>query len=116
VVESAAVPFVDPELLEAHEPRPGWTGRFFHSAQMTFAYYAIAAGADVPAHVHPYEEVWHVVEGALEVTVGAETRVLHAGAAAVVPAGERHSVRAVEATRAIVVDHPVRHSVAGIRL
>jgi mannose-6-phosphate isomerase-like protein (cupin superfamily) len=78
-----AVPFVDPSSLEAHEPRPGWTGRFFHSAQMTFADYAIAAGADVHAHEHPNEEVWHVLE---------------------------------EAGRAIVVDHPVRESVAGVHL
>ena len=87
------VPFVDPSSLEAHEPRPGWTGRFFHSAEMTFAHYAIAAGAGVHAHDHPNEEVWHVVEGALEVTVGAETRVLRAGEAAIVPAGERHRGR-----------------------
>jgi mannose-6-phosphate isomerase-like protein (cupin superfamily) len=80
------VPFVNPRSLEAHEPRPGWRGRFFHSEHMTFACYDIAPGADVHAHEHPNEEVWHVVEGA------------------------------IEPTRAIVVDYPLRESVAGIPL
>jgi quercetin dioxygenase-like cupin family protein len=108
--------FVDPASLPAHEPRPGWSGRFFHSAHMTFAYYDIAAGADVHAHEHPNEEVWHVVEGALELTVGGRTEVVRAGQAAIVPAGERHSVRATEFSRVIVADHPPRESVAGIAL
>ena len=110
------MPFVDPGSLQEHEPRPGWRARFFHSEHMTFAYYAIAAGADVHEHEHPNEEVWHVVEGALELTLGGERRLVQAGEAAIVPAGERHGVRAVEPARAIVVDHPVRESVAGIRI
>jgi unsaturated pyranuronate lyase len=81
---------------------------------MTFAYYDIAPGADVHVHEHPNEEVWHVVEGALELTLGAQTGVVRAGEAAIVPAQERHSVRAIEPTRAIVVDYPLRDSVAGI--
>ena len=110
------MPFVDPSSLEPHEPRPGWSGRFFHSDHMTFAYYDIAPGADVHAHEHPNEEVWHVVEGALELTLAAQTKVVRAGEAAIVPAQERHSVRAIEPTRAIVVDYPLRDSVAGIPL
>ena len=108
--------FVDPASLPAHEPRPGWRGRFFHSEHMTFAYYEIAPGADVHVHDHHNEEVWNVVDGALELTVGGQTKVVGAGQAAIVPAGERHSVRATEATRAIVVDYPLRESVAGIAL
>jgi mannose-6-phosphate isomerase-like protein (cupin superfamily) len=59
---------LDPRGLPSHEPRPGWSGRFFHSDHMTFAYYDIAAYADVHAHEHPHEEVWHVVAGALKLT------------------------------------------------
>jgi quercetin dioxygenase-like cupin family protein len=57
-----------------------------------------------------------VVAGALELTLGDETKVVRAGEAAIVPAGEPHSVRAIEPARAIVVDYPLRESVAGIRL
>ena len=77
--------FVDPGSLDVREPRPGWRGRFFHSAHMTFAYYDIAAGADVHEHSHPNEEVWHVVDGALEMRLGGETRIVGAGEAASCP-------------------------------
>ncbi len=108
--------FVDPSTLPSHSPRPGWSGRFFHSENMTFAYYEIDAGANVHPHEHANEEVWNVVEGALELTIGDATKVIRAGQAAIVPAMERHSARATEPTRAIIVDHPVRTSVAGIDL
>jgi uncharacterized cupin superfamily protein len=101
------VPLVDPRSLPSHEPRPGWSGRFFHSDHLTYAYYDIAA---------PHEEVWHVVAGALKLTLGDDTSVLRAGEAAIVRAGQRHSVRAIQRTHAIVVDYPVRASLGGIRL
>jgi len=110
------VPFVDPSALPEHEPRPGWSGRFFHSDHMTFAYYEIAPGADVHSHEHSNEEVCHIVEGALELTLDGESKIVRAGEAVIVRAGQTHSVRATKPTRAIVVDHPVREQVAGIRI
>jgi quercetin dioxygenase-like cupin family protein len=108
------VTFVEVEGLPVLEPRPGWRGRFFHSAHMTFAYYSIAAGAAVHVHSHEAEEVWNVLEGELEVSLAATTKVIHAGHAVIVPAGEAHSVRALGPCRVIVVDHPVRTSVGGV--
>ena len=106
--------FVNLDDLPVVEPRPGWRGRFFHSAHMTFAHYEIDPGAGVHAHSHDEEEVWHVLEGQLEVSLAAGTRVVGAGEAVVVPGGETHSVRALDACRVLVVDHPVRSSVGGV--
>jgi unsaturated pyranuronate lyase len=106
--------FIDPMDLPIREPRPGFQGRFFHSDHMTFAYYAIAAGSSVHRHHHPNDEVWHVVEGELEVTLGDDVRILHAGQAAVVPPDVEHSALAVTDCRAIVADYPVRDSVGGV--
>jgi quercetin dioxygenase-like cupin family protein len=103
------VTFLDPDDLKAAEPLPGWHGRFWRSAHMSFAQYAIDAGASIHEHHHPNEEVWIVVEGELEVTVGGETRRAGPGSVAVVPPDVRHSVRALSAGRAIVANHPVRH-------
>jgi quercetin dioxygenase-like cupin family protein len=109
------VGFVNLDDLPVVEPRPGWRGRFFHSAHMTFAHYEIDPGAGVHAHSHDEEEeVWHVLEGRLEVSLPTGTRVVGAGEAVVVPGGETHSVRAVDASRVLVVDHPVRSSVGGV--
>jgi quercetin dioxygenase-like cupin family protein len=105
------MPFIDTRELKAGEPLPGWLGRYFHSENMTFAYYSIRAGASIHEHSHPNEEVWHVIEGELEVTIGGQTRVAGPGSAAIVPANTPHSVRALTDGRAIVVDWPLRASV-----
>lgn len=108
------MPFVDISDLPILEPRPGWRGRFFHSDHMTFVHYAIDPGADVHAHAHDEEEVWHVLEGEIEMTLSGMTRVVGTGQAAVVPSGETHSVRALEPCRVIVVDYPMRPTVGGV--
>src|SRR6516225_2937445 len=110
----APVPLVDVPSLPILEPRAGWHGQFFHSEHMTFAYYAIAAGSAVHLHDHEEEEVWHVLEGELEISLPDGVHRLHPGQAAIVRGGERHGVRAVRASRVIVVDHPVRATVGGI--
>lgn len=111
---AALVPFVDTAELPARRPLAGWNGRFFHSDHMTFSYYEIDAGAAVHEHQHPEEEVWNVVEGRLAITIDGKEHVAGPGSAAIVPASTRHSVRALTASRAIVVDHPVRHQVGGV--
>jgi mannose-6-phosphate isomerase-like protein (cupin superfamily) len=108
------VPFIEPRELEAKELLPGWFARFFHSDHMTFSYADVEAGGSVHRHHHPEEEVWHVIEGEVEFVLGDETRIVGAGAAVVVPSEVDHSARAISRFRAIVVDHPVRETVAGI--
>jgi quercetin dioxygenase-like cupin family protein len=110
------MPFVAPSQLPVKEPLPGWRGRFFHSDHMTFTYYEVQAGSRVHRHHHPEEEVWHVVEGELAITLGESERVVHAGEAVVVPADTEHAVRAERACRAIVVDHPVRTTIGGLEI
>jgi quercetin dioxygenase-like cupin family protein len=105
--------FIDLDSLAELEPKRGWHGRFFHSEHMTFAYYELDAGATLHAHSHANEEVWHVIEGAVELTLANETRRVCAGNAAVVPGGTLHSAAVNEHARAIVVDYPVRHEIAG---
>lgn len=85
--------FIDTIRLSVKEPRDGWNGRFFHSQSMTFAYYAVRAGAWIHEHSHPNDEVWNVLEGKLEVTVGGQTEVVGPGCAVVVPPDIDHSVR-----------------------
>lgn len=94
--------------LAVVERKPGWYGRCFHSANMTFVYYRIDAGAAIHAHRHPQEEVWHVIEGELEVTVDGQTLIASSRSAAIVPSNADHAVRALVASSAIVVDHPRR--------
>jgi quercetin dioxygenase-like cupin family protein len=108
------MPFIDTSEIPEREPLPGWSGRFFHSERMTFAYYDVTAGSTIHEHAHPNDEAWHVLEGRIEFTVGGETHVLGPGCVAIVPPATPHSVRALTAARAIVADHPRRRSVAGV--
>jgi len=108
------MPFIDTSQLKIKEPLPGWRGRFFHSETMLFAYYSVEAGASIHAHSHENEEVWHVLEGELEVTVGGVTQIAKPGCVAVVSPNTLHSVRALTAGRSIVVDYPRRDSIGGI--
>ena len=108
--------FIDPSTIPEVEPKPGWHGRFFHSKHMTFAYYEIDGGATLHAHSHPNEEVWHILEGEADLTLGDETRCVRAGQAVVIPAGATHAAAVRHGCRALVVDHPVRHKIGGLRV
>jgi quercetin dioxygenase-like cupin family protein len=104
--------FVDTTELPVIERKPGWHGRYFNSPSMTFGHYEFDAGAAIPRHNHSQEEVWHIIEGELEITIGTETRIAGPGFVGIVPSGTLHAVRAVSAGKAIVVDYPVREGFA----
>jgi mannose-6-phosphate isomerase-like protein (cupin superfamily) len=110
------VAFVDSNALPCAERLPGWNGRFFHSANMTFAYYDIAADA-VPLHEHHHvqEEVWHVVEGKLAVVLEGVEHIAEAGCEVIIPPDALHSARVLGPWRAIVVDHPLRDDIGDVR-
>lgn len=102
------MPFLDTKTLRVTERLPGWHGRYFHSANMTFAHYDFAKGAAIHEHFHPEEEVYEVIEGELEITIDGATQVARPGIVAIIPSNAHHSVKALTNGRAIIVDHPTR--------
>jgi quercetin dioxygenase-like cupin family protein len=102
------MPFIDTTMLKVTERLPGWSGRYFHSANMTFAHYEFKRGSTIHEHFHPQEEVYEVIEGELELTVDGETKIARPGLVAIVPGNSRHSVKALTDGRAIIVDSPSR--------
>ena len=107
--------FIDTKELEILDKRPGWRGRLFHSKNNTFVWWEFDQNADIHRHHHEQEEVWHVIEGVLEVTVAGETQRCGPGTAVIVPPDTPHSVLVVKAGRALVVDHPLREDFATTR-
>jgi len=107
------MPFINTRELKVTERLPGWKGRYFDSDNMTFGHYVFDAGSSIHEHSHPNEEVWNIIEGELEVTIGNDSRVAGPGFVAIVPPNTTHSVKAVSNGKAIVVDYPLRADMGG---
>jgi quercetin dioxygenase-like cupin family protein len=106
------MPFIDTGGLDVIERLPGWYGRYFHSASMTFAHYDFRRGASIHEHFHPEEEVYEVIEGELEITIDGVAHRARAGLVAIIPPNVRHSVQALTDGRVIIVDAPRRRGFA----
>jgi quercetin dioxygenase-like cupin family protein len=102
--------FIDTNKLAAIERLPGWRGRYFDSPSMTFAHYEFDAGSSVHEHSHPQEEVFEVIEGELDLTIGGVTQRLGPGHVGIVPPNTLHAVKAISRGKVIVVDYPLRNS------
>jgi quercetin dioxygenase-like cupin family protein len=94
--------------LTAREMVPGFHGKFVHTDNLTVSRWRIEAGATLPEHAHPHEQITMVLEGQLELTVGGETRVLEPGAVAVIPGHVRHRGQALTVCHVIDVFYPAR--------
>ena len=102
------MPVIDTRKLPVRDKLPGWRGHIFHSSTMTFAHWDFKAGSSIHEHEHPQEEVWHIVEGELEVTMQGKSFRAGPGMVAIVPPNTAHSVVAITDGKAIVADYPVR--------
>ena len=100
--------FLSPIDLVRKEPMPGFVGRFAHGITMTVVQWTVEAGAKLPEHAHPHEQVSYVLEGEFELTIEGRTQRLHQGALAIVPPNITHSGLAVTKCRLLDVFHPVR--------
>ncbi len=99
---------IDTRTLPVIERKPGWHGRYFHSANMTFGHYDFDVGAEIHEHAHEQEEVWQILEGEVEITIAGQRHRAGAGFVGIVPAHALHAVKALTPGKAIVVDHPLR--------
>ena len=109
------MPFLDRADMITAEPLPGWSAHFFHSEHMTFSHYDIAAGAaPLHEHFHEQEEVWHVVDGEVAISIDGTEQRLGPGAAAVIPPNTPHSARPITQCRVVIADHPLRRRLPGV--
>ena len=71
--------FYQLEATPAREVIPSFRAKMLHSANMTFAFWDVAAGGILPEHHHPHEQVAIPLEGHFELTIDGETSVLVPG-------------------------------------
>jgi quercetin dioxygenase-like cupin family protein len=65
-------------------------------------------GAAVPAHAHPHEQLGHVLEGELALTIDGVEHVLGPGDAYQIPGGIEHGARSAGGCLVMDVFQPVR--------
>jgi len=83
-------------------------GHYAHLERLTVGEVRLQANTTVPLHQHPHEQVTYVIEGRFQFTVGAETKVLEPGMAALIPGGVMHGGTTLTACRVIDLFSPVR--------
>jgi len=94
--------------LPQKETFPGYTGRFIHTQNMTFAYWHVKAGSIAPEHSHMHEQVAQITEGKFILTVDGHPIELEPGKVVVIPANVKHSGIAVTDCQLLDVFSPVR--------
>ena len=102
------MPFTDIASLPTKEIFPGFTARAIHTGTMSFVYWEVKAGAEVPQHSHFHQQVANVLKGSFELTVGGETNLLQPGSVAVIRPNELHSGKAITACELLDVFSPER--------
>lgn len=96
------------EELPEHQVVEGLYGKFFHSKTMTVVQWRFEAGADLPLHSHPHEQITMILQGKLELTVGQDKKLLQEGDTLPIASNIEHGGKAIEATIAYDIFHPVR--------
>ena len=72
-------------------------------ARQTLVQSYLKAGAIVPLHSHPDEQMIYVLQGALRVLVGDEETIVHDSEVLLVPGGVMHQAEAIDDTFVMTV-------------
>jgi quercetin dioxygenase-like cupin family protein len=96
------------DAIAEREVFPGFHGRFIHTHTMTFAYWTVEIGTNLPSHSHPHEQVVNMLEGVFELTVDGTPHTLRAGDVFAIAGHQVHSGRAITPCKILDVFSPVR--------
>tara|TARA_B100000530_G_scaffold96660_1_gene59746 strand:+ start:82 stop:393 length:312 start_codon:yes stop_codon:yes gene_type:complete len=94
--------------IKSLEIMPGLNGRMIHGQTMTWAFWEIEKGAEVPMHQHIHEQIMHVQEGKFEFTLDGKTKVYGSNSVVVIPSNTLHSGVALTSCKILDVFSPVR--------
>lgn len=86
----------------------GYEAQFIHTASATFSHVHAQAGAFLPLHSHPHEQVSYVLKGEFELTVNGQAHHLVPGEVFVIPSNVPHSGLAISDSYILDVFTPVR--------
>ena len=94
--------------IKSKELMQGYHGKMVHGQQLTWAFWTVEQGAEVPEHQHPHEQIMHVVKGEFEFTLNGNTQIYSAGDIVPIPSNSPHSGKALTPCELMDVFSPVR--------
>ncbi|WP_350287144.1 cupin domain-containing protein [uncultured Croceitalea sp.] len=94
--------------IPSKEIMPGYHGKMVHANSMSWAFWTVEKGAEVPEHQHIHEQIMHVVEGTFEFTLNGATQTYSTGDVVVIPSNTPHAGKALTACKLMDVFSPVR--------
>ena len=107
------MPFIDIESIQPIEPVPGCRMRTPFGQHLMLSYLEMDDGAEVPLHHHPHEQGGILLKGTLQLTIGAETRVVQAGSMFLIPPNVPHRALAIAGPATVLdVFSPIREDYA----
>lgn len=86
----------------------GYKARFIHTANNTYSFVEVTAGAAMPQHQHMHEQVSQVLEGRFEFTIDGVTTIYEPGMVGVIPGHVPHGGVALTDCKLLDVFSPVR--------
>jgi quercetin dioxygenase-like cupin family protein len=101
--------FFETAKLQAADMLPGVTRRAVWLDGVMLTFFTFEPGAVIPEHAHENEQITVVTRGAMEFTLGDETRTLRAGDGVCIPPNVSHKAIVLdEATEALDAWNPPR--------
>jgi len=94
--------------IPSKEIMPGYHGKMVHAEQMSWVFWDVEVGAEVPEHHHAHEQIMHVVEGNFEFTLDGNTKTYQPGDIVVIPSNTPHSGKAITPCKLMDIFSPVR--------
>lgn len=91
--EGATSPWTTRERAGRFSAAPGVEVRVIPGQALMTCWITLDPDTELPLHDHPNEQIGVVLEGAISVTIGDDSRRLEAGGAYTVPPGVRHGGR-----------------------
>ena len=82
--------------LPSFSPLEGFTMQSVTGGKLMANWVTIEPNREMPRHQHPHEQLGIMLEGAMELTLGDETRVIRAGDAYTIPPNLPHNARTLD--------------------
>lgn len=100
--------FIHLSDIREKEMLPGFRARMHHAERMTVSFWDVDAGATLPEHSHPHEQITTILRGTFEMTVAGEKKVIEPGDVVIIPPAAKHSAKALTDCYIMDAFSPVR--------